>query len=90
LELRRAAAKVPVHPKVKALSEILPVTLVSLLTNPTRVVPRVEEPVPPFDTPKIPVTSEPERVIAPLNKAPAEVLLTGKALLKLAMVVEPL
>ena len=40
------------------LEEIVPWTLVSLFTNPTNVVPKVEEPVPPFATGRTPVTLE--------------------------------
>ena len=43
-------AKAPLQPKVKALLEILPVTLVSLITKPTKLEPRVEELVPPKAT----------------------------------------
>jgi hypothetical protein len=43
-------ASCPVHPSVKALLAIEPVTLLSLTTKPTRVEPKVEEPVPPKDT----------------------------------------
>jgi len=68
-----------------------PVTLVSLVTKPTKVVPRVEEPVPPLATARMPeMSDDPEvRLIAPLNKAPAAVDLTGKAEVKEVIVVEP-
>ena len=46
-------------------------------------------PVPPLVTPRMPLTSEEPRAIAPLNKLPAAVLLTGRAEERLAMVVEP-
>ena len=46
-------------------------------------------PVPPLDTPKMPETSLLPRAIAPLNKLPAAVLLTGRAEDRLVMVVEP-
>ena len=46
----------PVHPRVRLLLAIEPVTLVSLVTKPTRVEPRVEELVPPLATGRIPVT----------------------------------
>ena len=47
-------------------------------------------PVPPLATPKVPETSLLPKAIAPLNNAPAEVERTGKAEVKLAIVVEPL
>ena len=46
-------------------------------------------PVPPLVTPRMPLTSEEPRAIAPLNKLPAAVLLTGRAEDRLVMVVEP-
>jgi len=49
--------RVPVQPKVKLLLAIEPVMLVSLVTKPTRVVPKVLEPVPPLTTGNIPETS---------------------------------
>ena len=52
--------------------------------------PKVVVPMPPFDTASRPVTSLEPRLIALLNKAPAVVLLTGRADDRLAMVVEPL
>ena len=45
--------------------------------------------VPPLATPKTPLTSLLPRAIAPLNREPAAVDLTGKAEERLAMVVEP-
>jgi len=47
-------------------------------------------PVPPLRMPNRPVTSLPPKPIAPLNRAPAVVDLTGRAWLRLLMVVEPL
>jgi hypothetical protein len=49
----------------------------------------VEVAVPPLATPNIPLTSLEPRAIAPLNRLPPVVLLTGRALERLAMVVEP-
>ena len=51
--------------------------------------PRVLVAVPPLLTPKTPETSEEPRAMAPLNRAPEAVVLTGRALERLAMVVEP-
>ena len=71
-----AGAKAPLQPKLKVLLAIEPVTLVSLMTKPTRVEPKVEEAVPPLLTPRIPVTSLPAKLIAPtLSSPPAD--LTG-------------
>ena len=52
-----AADRAEVQPKVKALLAIEPVTLVSLITKPTRVVPKVEEAVPPLAMGRMPETS---------------------------------
>src|SRR3989338_614069 len=46
-------------------------------------------PVPPLVTPKMPETSLEPRAMAPLNRAHDAVVLTGRALERLAMVVEP-
>ena len=62
----RAMASSPVQPKVKLLLAILPVTLVSLVVKPTRVVPKVLEPVPPLATARMPETSEEPKAMAPL------------------------
>ena len=58
LPFNLAAAKVPVKPRVKVLAEILPVMLASLVTKPTKVVPKVEELVPPLATGRMPEISE--------------------------------
>src|SRR6185295_18749411 len=65
-------AKTPVQPKVRVLLAIEPVTLVSLVTKPTKVVPRVEELVPPLAMGRRPATSEepPPRLIAPMLSSP--------------------
>jgi len=68
------AAKPPVHPKVKVLLAMEPVTLVSLTTKPTRVEPNVEELVPPLATGRIPVTSEVLRLTAPIFSSPPTLL----------------
>lgn len=52
--------------------------------------PRVVVPMPPLVTPSTPDTSLDPKAIAPLNKPPPDVERTGKALVKLLMVVEPL
>lgn len=49
---------------------------------------RVLAPVPPLATGKTPETSEDERMMAELNKAPPAVERTGKAELREAMVAE--
>ena len=46
--------------------------------------------VPPLPTPKTPETSEPERTMAPLNRAPVDKERTGRAEFKEDRVVEPL
>ena len=69
LELSLAAARVPVQPRARVLLAMLPWMLVSLVTKPTKVVPKVELPVPPFKTGRIPLMSE-VRETWPLYKAP--------------------
>lgn len=51
---------------------------------------KVVSPLPPLATAKVPVMSEEAKLIAPLNKAPAAVERTGRAWLRLEIVVEPL
>ena len=62
--------------------------LVSLVTKPTKVVPRVLELVPPLAMGKIPETSEVKEA-RPLKSDPPLVLLTKPAEAKLESVVEP-
>jgi hypothetical protein len=52
--------------------------------------PRVVVPIPPLLRANTPLTSAEPRAMAPLNRAPAEVDLTGRAALREEMVVEPL
>jgi hypothetical protein len=77
----------PCQPKVKALLAIEPVTLVPLMTKPTRVVPKVLELVPPLATGRMPVTSA-VREAWPMNREPALALTTPVP--KEDRVVEPL
>jgi len=51
--------------------------------------PKVVVPIPPLATPKTPLTSDEPRAIAPLNRAPPAVDLTGRAEFRELMVVEP-
>ena len=51
--------------------------------------PSVVVPMPPLETASRPVTSAEPRLMAPLNRAPAAVLLTGRALDREIKVVEP-
>jgi hypothetical protein len=83
-------ANTPLQPRVKVLLAMEPVTLVSLVTKPTKVVPRVEELVPPLAIGKMPVISvePPPRLTGPLAKLP----LTERTIpvAKEEMLVEPL
>ena len=67
-----ATESCPWKPKVKVLLAIVPVTLVSLATNPTKLVPKVEELVPPLATGRIPVTSAVRETLAQLAMYAAE------------------
>ena len=58
--------------------------------EPTVKSPKVVVAVPPLVTPKTPETSLPPKAIAPLKSAPPEVDLTGRAWLRVLIVVEPL
>ena len=51
---------------------MVPVTFVSLVTKPTKVVPRVEELVPPLAMGRIPVTSEAKLTWPIFNSPPTE------------------
>ena len=69
--------------------EILPVTFVSLTAKPTKVVPKVEELVPPLAIGRMPETSLVFKTIALLYRAPVAVECTGRFPFKVVIVVEP-
>jgi hypothetical protein len=79
----------PCQPRVRVLLAMEPVTLVPLTTKPTRVVPRVEELVPPLATGRTPETWE-VKATAALYRAPLAVDWTTPPALREVMVVEPL
>ena len=68
----------------------LPSPLVKDRPVPKDRLPKVVVPIPPLATPKVPVTSLEPKAMAPLNRAPEAVDLTGRATLKEERVVEPL